>query len=207
MDIKPTSKEVKKWLFEVLKHTCHVEYYLNKLGLGEIDYQRPHDIIGEGNKFSWPVIKGLALQYRNKGKGLCKKYIFPAREIHRQQYHHQMWNNPPKKVDFSQLEVGAIDTLCAHLEEREYQGGALKFEELPEIIKKNKDSSKYTWLNLVYDPMKEIYETNPPKLEKINSLINFPNIGLPKKVYEKIKTRTSKTIKMLQDKQGYLDLL
>ena len=64
-NLRPSPQEVKNWMLSTLKHSCQVEYYLAKLNLDSKDPQRPHDIVGEGNKYSWPVIKGMAIQYRN----------------------------------------------------------------------------------------------------------------------------------------------
>ena len=58
-DLRPSPQEVRNWTLYTLKHSCQVEYYLTKLNLGSKDPQRPHDIVGEGNKYSWPVIKGI----------------------------------------------------------------------------------------------------------------------------------------------------
>ena len=52
-DIKPTKKELNIWLLSTLKHVCHIEYFVNKLDLNSNDPERPHDITGKGNKFSY----------------------------------------------------------------------------------------------------------------------------------------------------------
>ena len=92
-ELIPTEAEVRKWLISSLTHSMHVEYFLLNLGLGERDPERPHDLVGPGNKYEWDVIKGFALQYRLP-KIDFKTHIMPSLAIHRQQYHHRMWNDP-----------------------------------------------------------------------------------------------------------------
>lgn len=83
VELIPTENEIKTWLVSVLQHSCHVEYFLKKLGIGSNDSERPHDIVGPGNKYEWGVMKGLALQYRNP-KPDFQIYILPSLNLHRQ---------------------------------------------------------------------------------------------------------------------------
>ena len=114
-EIKPTSKEIGDWLLSTVRHSAQVEYYLNKLNWGINDPNRPHDIVGPGNKFSWPVLKGLALQHRSEDPEFFIKNVLPSIEIHRQQFHHQKWNLPNSQATEDELMVGAVDAICSML--------------------------------------------------------------------------------------------
>ncbi len=138
VELTPTDEEVKVCLISIVKHSSQVEYYLDKLKLGDNDPQRPHDIVGEGNKFSWLVFRGLALQYRSKDPVFFQNYVLPSIEIHRKgQYYHQMWNYPNPQATADDMKVGAVDALCSLLDNREYQGGAHSFEQIEDIIRRN----------------------------------------------------------------------
>ena len=93
MHIRPSLAEIRNWLLSTLRHSCQVEYYLHQLDLGHNDPQRPHDITGEGNKYTWPVVRGLALEHRSDDPAFFEEHVLPAIEFHRRhQYHHQKWN-------------------------------------------------------------------------------------------------------------------
>lgn len=203
--VRPTTYEVRNWLLGTLQHVCLVEYYLNALGCGHSDPNRPHDIIGPGSKFHWPVIKGLAVQYRNDDPKFFKKYVLPSIEAHqRNQYHHQQWNgskpNPSAGID--DMKVGAIDSICSQLGYRPYQGGSHTFDQIEEIIEQNPEH-KAKWLWMIHSDMKKV---TMPNWRMINSLKNIPNIGLPDHVHKKIMAIVKKTVYRLKTKYGYTDL-
>ena len=64
--LEPTDKEIQAWLKSALEHVLSIEYYLHQLKVGKEDPQRPHDIVGPGNKLEWPVLRGFAIQYRDR---------------------------------------------------------------------------------------------------------------------------------------------
>lgn len=205
----PVENEVKIWLISTLQHTFHVEYFLEKLNLKSEDPERPHDLVGTGNKFEWDVIKGFALQYRNP-KPDFQNYILPALNIHRQQYHHRKWNDsdPADKTKpiFGASEkdmlLGALDANCSLLENRGYQGGIHDYESVIEIAKKN-PPHKTPWMLKIIPQMRALQQ---PNLEQITSLQGFPNIGIKEEVYNAIIARVNETIITLKEKQGYLRL-
>ena len=91
--LMPTAEEVQRWVLSVTVHALHIEYFLQELQVGRDDPQRPHDLIGIGNKFEWEVMKGFALQWRDDGSDkFFRQYIAPALKRHRVQYHHQPTN-------------------------------------------------------------------------------------------------------------------
>jgi len=205
---KPTLKEVKDWILCTIRHSVMVEYYLYKLGLDVDSQDRPHDIVGEGNKLSWQVIKGLAMQFRSDDSEFFLNHVRPSIQLHRQQEHHQKWNLP-HNMDEAYLRMGAVDAICSLLEYRKYQGGSHTFEEIPEIIKKNeKERMKVLWLLKpqrerwmweMYEKMKKI---PVPDIKRIKSIYEIPNIGIPEDVHKKIKKRVKDTIRMLRQR-GY----
>jgi hypothetical protein len=207
--IKPTIKEVKDWLLSTVRHCCFVEYFLHKLNWGKEDPNRPHDIVGPGNKFSWSVLEGLAVQHRSDDPEFFIKNVLPSIEIHRQQFHHQKWNIPNVHDRHEDMEVGAVDAICSLLEYRRYQGGAHSLDEIPKIIKGIEigrvrliwtvEPERAKWMWRAYKHMKKI---PIPDTKLIKSLDKIPNIGLPEKTYKKILSRLKETLKMLK-KHGY----
>lgn len=202
-ELKPTTEEVKIWLLATLKHSCQVEYYLHQLDLGHDDPQRPHDISGEGNKYSWPVVRGLALQQRSDDPDFFERYVLPSIEYHRRyQYHHQKWNQSAVDATPDDMKVGAVDTLCSLLEPRTYQGGSHSYDQIIAVIKNN-EPHKVKWFWMVYSQMKRLEQ---PDATAITSLANIPNIGLPDELYTHIISQTEEAVSLLRDHCGYADL-
>ncbi|MBU1199776.1 MAG: hypothetical protein KKF46_04150 [Nanoarchaeota archaeon] len=206
-ELIPTQNEVRTWLLTTLKHSFHVEYFLDKLGLGSKDPERPHDLVGFGNKFEWDVIKGFALALREP-KVDFEKYISPSRELHRQQYHHRKWNNPnPEDItkpirgaSREDMFVGAVDATCSLLENRSYQGGNHDYDEITRLASKNPPHRTHWMLKIIPD-MREIKQ---PELFLIDNLADFPNIGVPVDLYKAIKSRTAETLEMLKRDYDYI---
>ena len=63
---KPSTESLNVFLLFTTRHACNVEYFLNKLELGSKDPERPHDLVGPGNKFEYSVLMGLALVYEER---------------------------------------------------------------------------------------------------------------------------------------------
>lgn len=202
--IKPTTKEVKDWLLASLRHSCQVEYYLHELGLRNSDPQRPHDIVGQGNKYSWPVISGMAVQHRSRDARFFEEYVLPSIELHRKgQYHHQVWNQAHRGINHEGMKkLCAVDALCSLLDDRPYQGGRHTFEQMIPMIKKN-EPERAKWFWMVYSQMKGMLL---PDIQSITSLQDFPNIGIPKSTYEISREHTLEAVLMLRKERGYKDL-
>ncbi len=201
---KPTTEEVRDWLIVSVRHSCQVEYYWNKLGVGQNDPQRPHDIAGAGSKYTWPVIRGLAMQYRTTDPDFFEKILLPSIQYHRQQqYHHQKWNPTIANPDPEDMKAGAIDALCSRLDGRLYQASADTIEDVMKCIKTEEDPKKRKWMLTMYEKMKSI---RAPQLGRIKNLIKIPNIGLPKKTHDEITGLTLETVMRLSEEQGYGDL-
>lgn len=188
--LEPTADEVNAWLLSTIRHVYHLEYYLHQLQIVPADPERPHDIVGPGNKFEWSVIRGFALQHRPNVD--FSHQVFPALIIHRQQYHHRMWNEPnphdsrernPAATE-NDMYLGAIDALCSLREPRYYQGGIHTFAEVGEIIKKN-PPHKIPWLITMWKTFKEMPE---PDLSCV-TLDDLPNIGIHQHMHRKIQGR------------------
>ena len=205
-ELTPTEEEVRTWLISTLQHVCHIEYFLGELNLGNDDPERPHDLVGPGNKYDWGVIKGFALQYRDP-KPDFQTHIMPALNLHRQQYHHQKWNEPdpndetkpfPGATEDDML-VGAVDAVCSLLENRGYQGGTHDYEGVIEVAKNN-PLHKTPWMLRIIPEMRALQQ---PNLEQIVSLNGFPNVGLKDVVYDSIVKRTQEAVETLRREQGY----
>jgi len=204
MKILPNNNEVKRWMKEVVKHSNHVEYYLEKLGLGEKDLERPHDLFGKYNKLDWEVLRGLALTYRKNID--FERYILPSIELHRKQYHHRMWNNLNSKATHKDLFVGVVDTICSMLEKRVYSGedekhGRKKSWSVIEDVLYNK-SPKYksNAAKIIFPELKNIER---PKLSNIKNIYEFPNIGIENNIYNIMKIRINSATLDLE-KRGYI---
>ena len=90
-ELIPTKQEILEYLLTTVKHSIHFEYFIQHLKLqNDNDTDYPHDIVGPGNKFEWIVVKGFALGSR-RPKVDFEIYIKPALDLHRQQYHHQLF--------------------------------------------------------------------------------------------------------------------
>ena len=199
METTPTKSEIGAWILGTIKHVQHIEYYLERLQMGKEDPQRPHDIMGYGNKFEWEVIQGFALQYRDRSQEHFDCYVLPSLERHRCQYHHLKWNNPNPKATDEDMKVGAVDAVCSLLEpDRAYQGGKHTSKEIEIIIDKNPEH-KRSWLREIHTEMQKI---EPPPLQIITSLHHFPNMGINVATYDTLRGRVEDTLKMLQD-YGY----
>ena len=190
-------------MLSTLRHCVQVEYYLHALDLGRDDPQRPHDITGEGNKYAWSVVKGLALQNRSDDPTFFERHVLPSIELHRRhQYHHQKWNQSDPSATPDDMKVGAVDTLCSLLEPRGYQGGTHSYDEIIGVIKNN-EPHKVKWFWMVYSQMKQMEE---PDLAVITSLSDIPNPCLPPAMHARIVTSTAKALDLLRDDCGYSDL-
>ncbi len=62
---------------------------------------------------------------------------------------------------------------------------------------------KVKWFWMVYSLMKRITK---PGVESIRNLTNFPNVGIPPRMYDMIVKRTNEAIEMLDNEKGYKDL-
>lgn len=180
------SEEERLWLLSTVKHSCHVEYYLCNLNMGNEDPERPHDIMGENNKFSLKVMKGLVSKH--------KPSIQHSIDLHRRQFHHQRWRNPNNSTRDNML-VGAVDALCSRLEGRDYQRNASSFHDLIPIIDSNEEPYRF-WMYQAYTLMGSLRR---PNLSLINSLDNIPNIGLPGKIHNDIISRLNETLKIFDN--------
>lgn len=205
-ELIPTMDEVKTHIIATCLHSCNYEYFMQHLDWLNDDPQRPHDLVGDGNKYEWDVIKGLALINRNP-KPNFGTYIFPAIELHRQQYHHQKWNNPDPNDETKPIASaseedmlsGAVDAVCSLLENRGYQGGIHGYDAIIDVAKKN-PPHKIPWLLKVIAEMRAIKQ---PNFGQTITLNGFMNIGIRKSIFDAIITRTHEVIETLNREQGF----
>jgi len=202
IESKPSTKEVGDWILETVRHSYMVEYFLNQLNIGQSDLQRPHDLEGLGNKLSWPVIKGLAIQNRKKDPVFFRTMVLPSIRYHQIQYHHVQWNEPKFNPDAEEMKVGAVDSICSMLENREYQGGYHSFKDIREIIVRS-DPKKQGWLWNAYSRMREI---PIPHTHRIKTLDEIHNIGIPQNIHDRVVIRVQETLEMLASRYGYEDI-
>ncbi|MBN2454381.1 hypothetical protein JXB11_02440 [Candidatus Woesearchaeota archaeon] len=198
MEPMPTEGEIQRWMLDTLKHSFRVEYFMKRLFVGNNHAERPHDIAGKGNKYEWDVIKGLALQYRNDES--LTPYINASMEIHRQQRHHRLCNEPDPNDDLmTQPEANeddmfesTVDSICSLLEDRTYQGGAHSYDE---IKVEDFPPHKQPYVKIFLPRMRSLKQ---PDLEAITSLESFPNAGMAKEFYQTAVRNTNEALSRLR---------
>ena len=195
----PNEREIAQWVLETATHTYRVEYFLQQLRIGSEDPDRPHDIVHAYNKFDWEAIKGFALQYRTDGRTIYEQQIIASLEHHRNQYHHQKWNQSHPNATEDALKLGAVDAVCSLLEPREYQGGTHTYEQIKEIAREN-PIRKISWMNYAISEMQKIRQ---PNLVEITSFSKIPKKGIMPETYEVIMDRVHETLCQLERNYGY----
>jgi hypothetical protein len=205
--IVPAEGDVRKWLLETLRHTNHVMYYSEILKVGQNDPELPHDVVGPYNKFEWAVICGCALGYSNLDHH--DKVIFQMTKdsvhLHRNQYHHKMWDGPDEDATADDLRFGALDTICALLENRPYYSHVDSFDELDKNLNTIIEGStnkvlKLQWLSSMISMMKQVER---PAIKKIDRLEDFQNVGISSGMYDQIAGRIEGTLMILREEKGY----
>ena len=197
--IRPTEQEIMQWIVHTAAHSYHIEYFLQKLQIGAEDPDRPHDLVHAGNKFEWPAVRGLALQFRKNGSSDFQQQIVESLKYHRQQFHHQMWNQYCPSATEDALKLGAVDAICSLLEPREYQGGCHSWKEISKIIGDN-PPSKVGWLRWMYSEMKQI---GGPAIKGITKLSEIPKQGITAETHDAILGRAHGALNELELRQGY----
>lgn len=198
-EVLPNETEVLKWILHTATHAYHIEYFLQRLQFGSEDPDRPHDIVHPYNKFDWEAVKGFALQFRKDGKKLYHPEIMASREYHRQQYHHQKWNQHYPNATEDALELGAVDAVCSLLEPREYQGGSHTYKQIEEIASKN-PVHKIGWMKYAISEMKRIKQ---PNLAEITCFSKIPKEGITLQTYDIIIGRAHETLHDLEQELDY----
>jgi hypothetical protein len=204
---RATEKEMRRWLGFAIKHSSNVEYFANILGVGKEDSERPHDLVGPGNKLEYEVANGLALQLREP-LGPWMQYVMRSRQVHRQQYHHRFGNGPdpndrtkmhPTSTEDS-MRMIAIDAICALRENRKYLGGSHTYTQItPELFQDQ--PHKIPWILEMKSQMEKLPQ---PRISEITDLFYVPNIGIPDSTYEAILARRDEAVDVLRKEHGYL---
>jgi hypothetical protein len=195
----PSAEEIGEWLHVTLYHVLHIEFYLQRLQVGSEDPERPHDIVGTGNKLTWPVMCGFAVQYRDLSRAFYDQHVEPSRRVHNCQYHHRMFNEPNVDATADGLKLGAVDALCSLLEPRRYQGGVHSIAQIEGVISKNPEH-KRPWLGLLLTEMELVEQ---PKI-CIVSLREFGNPGIDASTFETIRQRFDETLLELRHEHSYV---
>ncbi|MBN2142289.1 hypothetical protein JW711_03075 [Candidatus Woesearchaeota archaeon] len=215
-EMLPTHKELQHWLVHTVQHSCHFEKFryafYTQYKFDMYDSETPHDLVKPGNKLEWDVMRGLALQYRKPFVSqadyhtINEDYVFPARELHRQQRHHEMWNGnkPNPKATHEDMLIGAIDAICSQRETRDYQGGFHTYDQVWALADKNPPHKSF-WMHLAIDDMETLDKRDEveDQISQITNLHRIPNIGLPSKVYDAICQRVNETLTMLETEHDY----
>jgi hypothetical protein len=206
-DIVPAEEDIRKWLLETLRHTCQVMYYSGILKIGQSDPELPHDIVGKYNKLEWDVMRGCALGYSNLDHK--NQEIFQLTKdavcLHRSQYHHRKWDGPDEEATADDLRFGAMDTVCALLENRPYYAHVSSFDELERDLSGiiNGGSNKFIKLQWIYSVVDMMRRVERPEVERIERVDDFPNVGMSPEVYEQIAGRMQQCLNMLREEKGY----
>jgi len=196
--IRPSEQAILKQILDIATHSWHAEYYLKEFQLDPKDPDRPHDMVNKGNKLEWEAL-GMALYHEENGEELYKQQILTARQYHRQQHHHQIWNKYNPKATEDGMKFGAVDAICSRLEDRGYQGGRYTIKEIEEIAGKN-PIYQIPWMRLIISEMKKIER---PDLTVITSFSKIPRKGVSPETYDTIMERVDETLKELKKDHGY----
>lgn len=196
--LMPTEAEIRWWVLHVTQHAYNIEYFLQELGLGSQDPQRPHDIVGLGNKFEWEVMCGYAIQRRDRSRQFFETHVLPSLKRHRCQHHHVMWNEPNERATVDDMKLGAVDAVCSLLEPREYQGGAHSFDQVLAIVPRN-SMHKQPW---IIELVSEMRKLPMPPIERIESLNEIPNVGVSRNTHDIVRQRVEETRRYLRDTYG-----
>jgi hypothetical protein len=198
---EPTETEVGDWLFFTAYHSFRMEICLNVLGVGSRDPQRPHDIMGEGNKFEFEVIQGFSTENR---PGIPHdQHVVASLTRHRMQHHHLKWNDKKSGATDEEMMVGAIDAVCSLLEDRPYQGGAHTFDEIRDIIETRNPLYLRHWMT---EALNQIQKLQLPDINQFFLLNHVPNFSLPRATHEAIRERVHETIVILERDHGYKNI-
>lgn len=198
----PQPEELQRWILHTAQHSCHVEYYLKELGIGHEDPERPHDIVGEGNKFQEDVMPGFAMWGRDRSQEHFNTVVLPSLTKHRCQFHHRMWNPANDQATPCALKLGAVDAICSLLEPRDYQGGVHDFTQIDEIIAQNHEPTRRAYLTEVFRELRVIAR---PRLDLMTSLddVRKINVGLHVPVHDAIAQRVEEARRQVKQLYGY----
>jgi len=197
--VMPNEREIHAHILSTSLHSYRVEYLSTRLKVDDHDDpDRPHDMIGPGNKLEWRCLEGLSLAYRDRNKYV--KQIIKAVNFHRQQYHHQMWNKDCPHMTDSSLKLGAIDTVCSKLEsEREYQKTVKTISELREL----EFHGSKNQLDMISWVIGEMEKIEIPYLRDVTTFTQIPKTGIPAQTHDTIMERIQETIRELRKDHGY----
>ena len=201
--VLPDETEIIKLVLEVLIHSYHVQYYVKAFGEPCKDPQQPHDAQGKWNKLSWPVSSKLALQFRENGDKLYHDIIMEGVKLHRQQYHHIMWENPSQDVPEDSRKLSSADAICSMLEpleSRRYQGGVHTWEEIKRKIVIKSSSHQLPWMKYAFREMKKIKQ---PNLAEITCFSKIPKKGIDPEMYDAIIGRGHEALREFELDHGY----
>jgi hypothetical protein len=192
---EPTETELGDWLFFTAFHATRMEIIFNALGIGTRDPQRPHDIVGEGNKFEWEVIQGFSTENR---PGINhNQHVAFSLAWHQRQNHHL------SGVMDDETMVKAADAICSRLEDRPYQGGSHTFDQIKVVIETKNPPHLRPSLT---EASNQIQKIPLPDFNQFCLLNGIPNFGLSRATFEAIRERVHEAISMLERDHGYKNI-
>lgn len=144
-------------------------------------------------------MRGLALRFREGAKEVFHQEHQESLNFHRQQYHHQKWNQYYPHATEDAMRLGAVDAVCSLLEPREYQGGVHTFDEILKIAESN-PIHKIAWLKLAVIEMRLIER---PNLEEIKNFSKIPRQGISTETHDTILERIYEGLCTLEKEQEY----
>lgn len=193
----PFETEIQSHVLFNAGHSMRMEIILNELQIGRRDPQRPHDLMGIGNKFEWQVIEGFSTE--NRPGIIQKEHVRESLARHRMQYHHLRWNHENSGATEDDLMAGAADAVCSRLEDRPYQGGIHTFDQIRKIIETNPPYQKH-WMSVA---LEQIQKIPLPDIRQLTTLSRIPNLGVSQTTHETIVARVREAVTMLEQEHGY----
>lgn len=208
-DLMPKEEHVYAWMLHSVQHSLHAEYFFHALNVGGEDPQRPHDLVGLGNKLEWATMRHYAVQAQRHP--LARLHLNAALESHRRQYHHLNGyaHEGDSFVPGSRLEpvdhakVRAVDAICSLLENRAYNGGAHTYDEIAAMKPPIDFSNNLYWSQRMLEAMIPLPQ---PDLTVVRSLDDIPNVGVPASMHARVKDRVDETRLFLKRDLGYTNI-
>jgi len=197
----PTEIELEYQVFFTGFHSTRMEIIYHALGIGTRDPQRPHDIVGEGNKFEWEVVQGFSTE--NRPGIQHAQHVAASLARHQRQNHHLKWNDKNGGATDDEMMAGAADAVCSRLEDRPYQGGIHTFDQIRVVIETKNPPHLRPWLT---EALNQIQKIPLPDFNQFYLLNGVPNFGLSRATFEAIRERVHETITMLERDHGYKNI-
>ncbi len=175
-------EDLSQWIRETTEHSLRVEYYINKLEIIGTDPERPHDIVGVGNKFEREVAIGMITLFTKKNN----RDLEYAIRIHRGQYHHRVWGIHRANYNHPDISIAVIDAVCSHIENRGYQTSSDHWDRIETDLYEKRGRIRERF----HEVIAQMKRVSIPKIE-IKNLDDIKNPGIPEEMFNILRRRVN----------------